>query len=134
MKDRMETIQPFRHLRRVYCAGPLFNHAERQEMECIADALRAQAFLEVLVKFPNELVILRRIIADGRSALKKRRDGIACGQGEHQAKREHSKFVVFELCIVWLVSQGRELSLEEQHYGRSDAPGYTECKRKNCYW
>ena len=40
----METIQPFRHLRRVYCAGPLFNEAERTEMTWIADALRANDF------------------------------------------------------------------------------------------
>lgn len=40
----METIQPLRHLRRVYCAGPLFNEAERLEMERIADALRAAEF------------------------------------------------------------------------------------------
>ncbi len=40
----METIQPFRHPRRVYCAGPLFNEAERLEMERIAEALRAHAF------------------------------------------------------------------------------------------
>ena len=40
----METIQPFRHLRRVYCAGPLFNEAERLEMERIADALRTAGF------------------------------------------------------------------------------------------
>ena len=40
----METIEPFRHLRRVYCAGPLFNEAERLEMVQIADALRAADF------------------------------------------------------------------------------------------
>ena len=40
----MDTIQPFRHLRRVYCAGPLFNEAERTEMTWIADALRAEGF------------------------------------------------------------------------------------------
>ena len=40
----METIQPFCHLRRVYCAGPLFNEAERAEMTSIAEALRADGF------------------------------------------------------------------------------------------
>lgn len=38
------TIYPFRHLRRVYCAGPLFNAAERQEMNHIADQLRRAGF------------------------------------------------------------------------------------------
>ncbi len=49
----METIQPFRHLRRVYCAGPLFNQAERLEMTRIADALRAENFVPFL---PHEEV------------------------------------------------------------------------------
>ncbi len=40
----MGTLQPFRHLRRVYCAGPLFNQAERLEMTQIADALRRDGF------------------------------------------------------------------------------------------
>lgn len=40
----MDTIQPFHHLRRVYCAGPLFNEAERTEMTWIAEALRAEGF------------------------------------------------------------------------------------------
>lgn len=38
------TIYPFRHPRRVYCAGPLFNAAERQEMNHIADQLRRAGF------------------------------------------------------------------------------------------
>jgi nucleoside 2-deoxyribosyltransferase len=40
----MDTIQPYLHLRRVYCAGPLFNEAERTEMTWIAEALRAEGF------------------------------------------------------------------------------------------
>ena len=40
----MHTIKPFRNLRRVYCAGPLFNAAERREMHEIADALAAGGF------------------------------------------------------------------------------------------
>ena len=35
----MQTIQPFLNLRTVYCAGPLFNEAERREMCRIAQAL-----------------------------------------------------------------------------------------------
>lgn len=53
----METIQPFRHLRRVYCAGPLFNEAERLEMERIGEALRCEGFEPFLphreVQFPQ---------------------------------------------------------------------------------
>jgi nucleoside 2-deoxyribosyltransferase len=40
----MRELYPFRHQRRVYCAGPLFNEAERREMLLIADALRAADF------------------------------------------------------------------------------------------
>ncbi|MGE0535029.1 MAG: nucleoside 2-deoxyribosyltransferase [Pirellulales bacterium] len=40
----MTTIKPFKNLRRVYCAGPLFNAAERREMHEIADALAAGGF------------------------------------------------------------------------------------------
>lgn len=38
------TIYPLRDVRRVYCAGPLFNEAERQEISQIADHLRASGF------------------------------------------------------------------------------------------
>lgn len=37
-------IEPHRFPRRVYCAGPLFNRAERQEMEQIADVLVSDGF------------------------------------------------------------------------------------------
>ena len=40
----MTTLFPLRHLRRVYCAGPLFNAAERQEMLRIAEVLAAAGF------------------------------------------------------------------------------------------
>ncbi|HEY5313194.1 MAG TPA: nucleoside 2-deoxyribosyltransferase [Pirellulales bacterium] len=40
----MRELFPFRHQRRVYCAGPLFNEAERREMVLIADALRLADF------------------------------------------------------------------------------------------
>jgi nucleoside 2-deoxyribosyltransferase len=40
----MSVIQPFREAQRVYCAGPLFNEPERQEMNQIADALRSAGF------------------------------------------------------------------------------------------
>lgn len=37
-------IEPLRELRRVYCAGPLFNEAERREMLMIAQVLAAAGF------------------------------------------------------------------------------------------
>jgi nucleoside 2-deoxyribosyltransferase len=40
----MPSIRPLLHLRRVYCAGPLFNDAERREMTRIAEALRLHGF------------------------------------------------------------------------------------------
>ena len=40
----MYSIKPFENPRRVYCAGPLFNAAERREMHQIADALAAGGF------------------------------------------------------------------------------------------
>jgi nucleoside 2-deoxyribosyltransferase len=40
----MRTIRPLDNLRRVYCAGPLFNAAERREMLEIAAALRQGGF------------------------------------------------------------------------------------------
>jgi len=40
----MTTIHPLRYLRRVYCAGPLFNEAERGEMTRIAGVLRRAGF------------------------------------------------------------------------------------------
>lgn len=40
----MKIIRPLATLRRVYCAGPLFNAAERREMELIGATLRAAGF------------------------------------------------------------------------------------------
>jgi nucleoside 2-deoxyribosyltransferase len=40
----MRELFPFRHQGRVYCAGPLFNEAERREMLLIGDALRLAGF------------------------------------------------------------------------------------------
>lgn len=40
----MRVLHPNRYQRRVYCAGPLFNAAERREMLDIAEALRAEGF------------------------------------------------------------------------------------------
>ena len=40
----MATIFPLAHLRRVYCAGPLFNEAERREMLRIAEVLSRADF------------------------------------------------------------------------------------------
>jgi nucleoside 2-deoxyribosyltransferase len=40
----MVTIFPLKNLRRVYCAGPLFNEAERQEMLQIAKVLKRSGF------------------------------------------------------------------------------------------
>ncbi|HZZ72375.1 MAG TPA: nucleoside 2-deoxyribosyltransferase [Pirellulales bacterium] len=40
----MDAFFPLRHLHRVYCAGPLFNEAERQEMNQIAAVLRRAGF------------------------------------------------------------------------------------------
>lgn len=40
----MAGIFPYRHLRRVYCAGPLFNAMERDEMTQIGQALAAAGF------------------------------------------------------------------------------------------
>jgi nucleoside 2-deoxyribosyltransferase len=40
----MHTIQPFRHPHRVYCAGPLFNEAERREMVRLAYVLQRAGF------------------------------------------------------------------------------------------
>ncbi|MCH8044185.1 MAG: nucleoside 2-deoxyribosyltransferase [Planctomycetes bacterium] len=40
----MTGISPLKNLRRVYCAGPLFCQAERQEMEQIAGLLRREGF------------------------------------------------------------------------------------------
>jgi nucleoside 2-deoxyribosyltransferase len=40
----MTTLFPLRNLRRVYCAGPLFNAAERREMLHIAEVLAAAGF------------------------------------------------------------------------------------------
>ncbi len=44
----MPTIYPYRNLQRVYCAGPLFNAAERREMVEIAGVL-SQAGFETFV-------------------------------------------------------------------------------------
>jgi nucleoside 2-deoxyribosyltransferase len=40
----MKLLRPLENLRRVYCAGPLFNAAERREMTDIARALQAGGF------------------------------------------------------------------------------------------
>ena len=54
----METIQPYRHLRRVYCAGPLFNEAERNEMTAIAQTLQSGGYEPFL---PHEEVQFSRV-------------------------------------------------------------------------
>lgn len=61
----MRTIQPLRHLRRVYCAGPLFNQAERGEMCRLAAILQAHGFQTFLphrdgMEFANVLPVLVR--------------------------------------------------------------------------
>lgn len=40
----LTTIYPLRDIRRVYCAGPLFNAPERREISQIAEHLRAEGF------------------------------------------------------------------------------------------
>lgn len=40
----MQQLFPFRNQRRVYCAGPLFNEAERREMLLIGEHLRRAGF------------------------------------------------------------------------------------------
>ncbi len=40
----MKYVNPLAHPHRVYCAGPLFNAAERREMEVLAAALREGGF------------------------------------------------------------------------------------------
>ncbi len=40
----MKTIRPLENLRRVYCAGPLFNAAERCEMNSLAQTLQLAGF------------------------------------------------------------------------------------------
>jgi nucleoside 2-deoxyribosyltransferase len=49
------TIYPYRRHRRVYCAGPLFNDAERREMESIGAALAAAGY-EPFVPHADSLV------------------------------------------------------------------------------
>ncbi|MBX3411878.1 MAG: nucleoside 2-deoxyribosyltransferase [Pirellulales bacterium] len=44
MADKTMRIEPLRDLRRVYCAGPLFNEAERREMLQIAGVLSSAGF------------------------------------------------------------------------------------------
>lgn len=44
MPCHANTIFPLRNPRRVYCAGPLFNEAERREMLRIAYVLRRAGF------------------------------------------------------------------------------------------
>ena len=40
----MMNIFPLRQTQRVYCAGPLFNEAERREMSAIAEVLRRSGY------------------------------------------------------------------------------------------
>lgn len=61
----MRTIQPLKHLRRVYCAGPLFNQAEREEMCRLAALLQMHGFQTFLphadgMEFANVLPVLVR--------------------------------------------------------------------------
>ncbi len=44
MDGAAHLIRPHQHTARVYCAGPLFNAAERQEMEQLAGALQRGGF------------------------------------------------------------------------------------------
>jgi nucleoside 2-deoxyribosyltransferase len=59
----MRTIHPLKHVRRVYCAGPLFNEAERLEMCRMAAALQDHGFTTFLphadgMEFANVLPFL----------------------------------------------------------------------------
>lgn len=40
----MRTIRPLEHVRRVYCAGPLFSEIERRQMSHLAEVLSAAGF------------------------------------------------------------------------------------------
>lgn len=44
LPGEMRYISPFRNLNRVYCAGPLFNSAERRQVETVAHALENAGF------------------------------------------------------------------------------------------
>ncbi len=44
MATPLTMIHPLRHIRRVYCAGPLFNEPERREISQIAEHLRDAGF------------------------------------------------------------------------------------------
>lgn len=44
MATPLTTIYPLRHIRRVYCAGPLFNEPERREISQIAEHLHESGF------------------------------------------------------------------------------------------
>lgn len=44
MATPLTMIHPLRHIRRVYCAGPLFNEPERREISQIAEHLRNAGF------------------------------------------------------------------------------------------
>jgi nucleoside 2-deoxyribosyltransferase len=61
----MRTIKPLKNLRRVYCAGPLFNQGERGEMCRVAAALQSHGFETFLphadgMEFANVLPVLVR--------------------------------------------------------------------------
>lgn len=76
----MPNILPFRHLQRVYCAGPLFNAAERSEMEQIASVL-AEAGFEPFVPHADGMeyaLVHPYLIAQGY-------DAAAAGQLLHEA-------------------------------------------------
>jgi nucleoside 2-deoxyribosyltransferase len=76
----MRGMFPFRHQRRVYCAGPLFNEAERHEMTLIGEALRLAGF-EPFVPHADGMEFARlepHLVEQGY-------DPIQAGQVLHQA-------------------------------------------------
>lgn len=86
-------IYPWRHLDRVYCAGPLFNAAERQEMEDIAEVLSAEGFTP-FVPHRDGLefaLVLPFLVAQGY-------DQAATGQLLHEAVFALDAYHVIEGC------------------------------------
>lgn len=76
----MKTIRPLDNLRRVYCAGPLFNAAERREMLHIAQVLQ-QAGFETFVPHADGMEfaqVLPYLLGQGH-------DRVFAGQCVHEA-------------------------------------------------
>lgn len=117
----MTTIHPLRRLDRVYCAGPLFNSAERSEMERIAQSLAQYGFKtfvphadgmeftkvnSVLTEWGHDPVAVGRLLQEAIFALDTYQVVLGCGALVFNMNgRVPDEGAVVEATMAWMLDK-----------------------------